>query len=237
MHKYFLFLAVFAFNISAKELIIDTLDIAPFGHITPEGDYAGLLYEMGNKIAATAGLSYKNVLTPYPRTIIDLKNGTADIVIRYSNEELLEVAIPVGVIFGLPTIIIGRKGAHFKTLNDLHGKTVGMMRGGVFDSKFTEDKKILKHEAKNYEQVFNMLMANRIDAIIGSSTGIYYNAKNMNISKSQLSTPLHMKKRFFYLHYSKKTQDPKTIAALKIAMAKLIKNGEIQRILQKYDAN
>jgi polar amino acid transport system substrate-binding protein len=222
-------------NLSAKELNINTIDIYPFGYVGPDGKETGLIYEISNKIAQTAGFTYTNILAPYPRTIINLENGSADFVIRYTNTQLEKIAQPVGSIIGFQTIILGNKGSHFKSLEDLHGKTIGKIRGGFFDNQIDADKKIEKYEAQDYDQLFKMLLAKRYDAIIGSTIGLYSNAKRMKIAKDQLGPALHLQNKYFILHFSKKNSDPKTIAALKTAIHKLESNGEILKIVKSYE--
>ncbi|MBC7538149.1 MAG: transporter substrate-binding domain-containing protein [Bacteriovorax sp.] len=222
-------------SLSAKELNIETIDIFPFGHMGPDDKVSGLIYEISNKIAQEAGFTYKNTLTPYARTIIDLKNGYCDFVIRYSNPELEKIAIPVANIIGFDSIIIANKGNQFKSQKDLHGKTIGKIRGGLFDNKIYKDKEIHKYEANDYDQLFKMLLANRFDAIIGSTIGIYSNAKKMNIPINQLSSPLILQKKYFILHFSKKNADPKIIKTLKDAINKLQSNGEFLKIEKSYE--
>ncbi|MDD4973520.1 MAG: transporter substrate-binding domain-containing protein [Bacteriovorax sp.] len=222
-------------GLSAKELKINTIDIFPFGYTSPDGQATGLIYEISNKIAQTAGFTFTNILAPYPRTIINLKNGNADFVIRYTNAELNKIAFPVASIISFQTIIFGNKDGHFKSLKDLRGKTIGKIRGGIFDDHFEEDKEIEKYEVNDYDQLFKMLLAKRYDAIIGSSIGLYSNAKKMNISRKELGRPLHLQHKFFVLHLTKKNIDQKTIEALKLAIHKLEANGEILRIVKSYE--
>ena len=219
----------------ARELSIDTIDIFPFGYIDIDGQNTGIIYEISNIIAKTAGFTAVNKIRPYSRTIIDLKNGDADIVIRYPNAALQENAISVATIIGFNSIVIGNVGSDFKSIKDLHGKTIGSIRGGVFDSKVSEDKAIIKYEVKDYEQIFKMLLAKKLDAVIGSTIGLYLNAKKMNISKAQLGKPLILEKKYFTLFLSKKNADPQTILALKKAVKDLVASGEISKIIKKYD--
>ncbi|MBC7712625.1 MAG: hypothetical protein H7177_04775 [Rhizobacter sp.] len=80
-------------------------------------------------------------------------------------------------------------------------------------------------------------MSNKLDAVIGSTIGLSSNAKKMNISKTQLGTPLVFEKIYFTLFLSKKCADPQTIFALKKAIKNLISGGEFSKIVKKYDLN
>lgn len=221
---------------SAKRLEIETIEIYPFGYKDAGGKETGLMFDISNLIALHSGLEFKNTIIPYARTIVDLKNGNADFVIRYSNSEIAEVASPVATIIGFQSIILGRKGIAYKTLADLHGKTVGVIRGANFDDNFNNDKKIQKYNAKDYEQIFNMLLENRVDAIIGSEFGIFTTAKKLDIKRDRLGEPLLLQKKYFILHYKKLNADQQTIRTLKNTIEKLKRSGEFEKIKKSYEA-
>jgi ABC-type amino acid transport substrate-binding protein len=217
-----------------KEIHIATIDSAPFGFRGADGKPTGMIYEISNLIAEEAGFTYTNEILPYPRTVHAVGSGEADFVIRYGNAELENVAIQVARVLSLPTIVVGHPSAKFESLNDLHGKTVGIPRGGRFDDAFEADTAILKYPVADYAQTVKMLTAQRIDAGIGSSVGLYYNAHLLGIKKEQLGKPLVLSTQHFALHFSKKRENAETIAALRNAVARLDKRGEIKRIVNKY---
>ena len=115
----------------ARQLRIETIESLPFGYLDRNGQPAGIMYEIGNRIAEEAGMPYVNAVVPYARTVFDLERGDSDFVIRYTNEKLEQVAIQVATIVSLPTIILAPAGSRFRSLADLRGKTVGVVRGGV----------------------------------------------------------------------------------------------------------
>ncbi len=218
----------------AKELRIVTIDSAPFGFRTADGKPAGMMYEISNLIAQEAGFTYSNDILPYARTVHSVTLGDADFVIRYGDATLTSVAIQVARVLGLPTIVVSKPSLQLKTLKDLQGKTVGHPRGGWFDDDFEMDTAILKFQVNDYSQALKMLMADRFEAAIGSSVGLYYNAHLLGLKKEQLGKPLVLGTRHFELHFSKKTANEETIAALRNAVARLEKRDEIKKIVNKY---
>lgn len=218
----------------AKELHIVTIDSAPFGHFGVDGKPAGMMYEIGNLIAAEAGFTSTNQIIPYARTVHAVAQGDADFVLRYGSTELTSAAIQVARVLSLPTIIVGKPSFKFESLQDLHGKTVATPRGGRFDDDFAADTKILKYQVSDYAQMLRMLMGGRFDAALGSSVGLFYNAQSLGISKEQLGKPLVLSTQSFELHFSKKTADEETITALKNAVARLENRNEIKKIVNKY---
>lgn len=221
-------------SVQARQLRIDTIESLPFGYLDRNGQPTGIMYEIGNRIAEEAGMPYVNAVVPYARTVFDLERGESDFVIRYTNEKLEKVAIQVATIVSLPTIILAPAGSRFRTLADLRGKTVGVVRGGRFDDVFDADGEIMKIDTNNYEQTLRMMMAGRFDAGIGSNVGLYFNAERAGIRREQLAPPLVLGEKHFYLHFSRKTADAETIAAVTEAVKRLQARGEIRRIIQKY---
>jgi ABC-type amino acid transport substrate-binding protein len=225
---------VFGGGLLAQEVKIGTINVAPFGMTGTDGKPTGMMWEISNKIAETAGLKYTNVLVPYARSVLALGDGTIDFLLRFNNPELPGVSIPVAPVVTMPTIILSRKENSFPTLESLHGKSVGMLRGGVFDDRFAKDEAIKKAEVSDYDQMMKMMFAGRFDASIGSNVGLYYVAKEQGITPDQLGKPLILSKQDFILHFSKKNGDEKVMQALRTAVETLRKNGTIEKIIDKY---
>jgi ABC-type amino acid transport substrate-binding protein len=218
----------------AKELRIVTIESAPFGFVGDDGKPTGMMYEIGNLIATEAGFTYTNQITPYARTALVVAAGQADFVLRYGSAELAAGAIPVVGVLSLPTIVVGKPSSRFRSLADLRGKTVGTPRGGFFDEAFQADTEILKYPVADYSQMLKMMVRDRLDAAMGSSIGLYYNAYLLGITKEQLGEPLILSTQTFELHFSKKTANEETTTALKNAVARLNKRNEIKKIINKY---
>lgn len=218
----------------ARELRIETIAVAPFGFYSTDGQPTGIMYELGNLIAREAGFNATNQIVPYAQTVISVKHGGADFVLRYGNAELTEVAIQVASVLSLPTIVLGLPSAQFRSLEDLHGKTVGVLRGGHFDLRFDADAAIRKYPVLDYQQMLKMLMLKRLDAGIGSTVGIYYSASQLGLQQAQLGVPLVLSEQHFVLHFSRKTADDATIAALQTAVERLKQRNAIAPLVDKY---
>lgn len=78
-----------------------------------------MMFEIGNAIADELGRPYSNAIIPYARTVRDLGDGSADIVLRFTNPELEKNSIQVAPIVSMPTIIVGLSGTAIKSLADL----------------------------------------------------------------------------------------------------------------------
>jgi len=111
----------------------------------------------------------------------------------------------------LENIVVGRKGTNFKSLDDLHDKTVATVRGAKYDDAFTADTKIIKYDTSRYEQSIKMLINGRLDAMIGPSIGLFFTAKKMGYSREKFGDVLVLNTKDTYLQYSRKSADEKKI--------------------------
>lgn len=230
-----LMVIVFSTSASAKTLNIVTIELAPFGFFTSNNQSSGMMFEISNLIAEEAGLDYRNRVVPYARSSQEVASGSADFVLRFSNEVLEQHAIQVAAVVEMKNIVIGRSGTEYKALTDLHGKRVANLQGAVFDKAFQRDQQILKYDVKDYGVGLKMMFADRgIDGVIGSHVGVFYTALKMGISPNNLGMPLELSSQNFWLHYSKATADEKTISALKSAIQRLQERGAFTEVIDKY---
>lgn len=220
--------------IYAETLHIQTIEVAPFGMKDKDDQASGMMFEISNKIAQEAGFKFSNKVVPYARTILELQQGNADFVLRYSNEKLPQVAIPVASVISMQTIVLSNSMTTFDSIKSLHGKKIGVVRGGKFDDKFDKDKNIIKTPVSDYQQMLKMLITGRLDGAIGSNVGLYYNAKELGISPDYFSKPLQLNHKHFILHYSKKTATNKTTSKLKKSIKKLKEKHIFKSIVDKY---
>jgi polar amino acid transport system substrate-binding protein len=231
---FLLCIALNATTTFSKELIIRTIAITPFGFLDSAGKPTGIMYEIGNRIAQEAGLSYQNALTPYARTVLDLEYGNADVILRYNNTELPQIAHQVISVLALPSVVVSKNPSRYLSLADLRGKNVGILRGGNFDAAFAADTAIKKYPVNDYEQALKMIMADHLDAVIGSNIGVYYTAQKLGISPRELSPPLVLSTQHFVLHFSKKTANEQLLKDLKAAVERLQAQDAFTPIINKY---
>jgi len=230
-------LMIFTFPLHGQSIKIETINVAPFGFIGSDGKPTGMMFEISNKIAEEAGFEYTNKIVPYARTIVHLTTGKSDFVLRFSNSKLPAVAVPLVSIIAMQNILLFNTSNPFKDLESLSGKSVGVVRGGKFDVNFDNNTAINKVNVNNYSQMLQMLTNKRLDGIIGSNVGLYYNAKKLGITQDEFSPPLLLNSKDFVLHFSKKNSDVEVMNRLKASVEKLKKTGEFKKIVNKYMGN
>lgn len=217
-----------------EPLKIATILGPPWGFMGSDGHPTGMMYEIGNRIAEVAGLRYTNSLVPYPRTAADIENGSADMTIRFGNDQMTRGAVPAGVVVSMPVILVGPSGKNYSKLSELRGKTVGVVRTSKYVEQFDTDNAIQKYPVNDYVTMAKMLAMRRLDAGVGSSMGLFYGAYMAGVKPDDIGVPLVLGSNDFILFVSKKTAKPETTRALKEALDKLSASGEIKQIMSKY---
>lgn len=215
-------------------LRIITIHGPPWGFIDGDGKPTGMMYEISNRIAETAGLPYTNALIPYARTAVEIESGRADFVLRFGNAHLDRAAIAVVPIITMPIVLVGPRGVHYRSLEELHGKSVGVVRTSKYVDAFDSDTAIDKYPVNDYLIMARMIATGRLDAGVGSSAGLYYGAFLAGIKPEQLGAPLVLGENQFILYFSIKNAKPETVKALRNAVNTLCRNGEIRNIVHKY---
>lgn len=222
-------------KVMANDVVIGTVNVAPRGFIDKEGVALGGSYEIVNKIAEEAGLSYVNHLVPFARLFRQIKQGIVDVALLVPNKKINEISIPLIYIRDVNFIIVGKKGSKIDDLSEMVGKKVRYLRRSVISAQIAKSLDVHESEGNNYASMLEMLLAGRIDFVIGPKTNIYWTLRELNYPADKLGMPLSVKKLKMYLVYAKKTADEKVMSALIIAAEKLKKAGEIQAIINKYD--
>jgi len=220
---------------SPQLLRIETIRAQPFGYENALGS-GGMLYEMGNLIANKAGLPSRNTVVPFARTAVSLREGSADMVLRTSNEELAVTAIQLAPVLTLPAVVLSKANAPYKDLADLEGATVTVPRGFPLDARLSAIKGIKFQLVDSSERAVQMLLAGRVNAIYGSNLGLYGAARRQQVRLREFSKPIMLESQVFWLHVSRKTATPPLLQALKNGVTAAQRDGSLDEIVKHYAA-
>jgi len=227
------FYSLHALTAPTAVIKVSSLQIAPAGFIE-DNIPQGIFYDIAKRVILDAGYIPSIQILPYPRIVDNLRTGKADMSILMANPTIEKSCIAIAPILNVESIIVGLKGKTFPNLLSLHGKTVGIVRLAKYHSEFDKDRKINKYEVNNYEQGLNMLISKRFDAMVGTKTSLYYTLTRLGYSAEILDTPLVLNSKIVSIQYSKKSVNPQAKNKITKAVRKLIKQGEINKIIQSY---
>ena len=212
---------------------VSSLQIAPAGFVE-NNIPQGIFYDIAKQVILEAGYTPSIQILPYPRVVDNLVTGKADMSILIENATIEKTCDAIAPILKVESIIVGLKGNSFPDLLSLHGKTVGVVRLAKYHSEFDQDPKINKYEVNSYEQGLNMLISKRFDAMVGTKTSLYYTLARQGYSAEILGTPLVLNYKIVSIQYSKKSANPQAKNKIAKAVKYLIKQGEINKIIENY---
>lgn len=213
-------------------LRIETIQSEPFGHVGPQGP-GGLMYDIGMLIAQRAGLVVENRIVPYARTVLSLQNGSADLVLRFTNEELTAVAVQVAPVLGLPTVLVSRREAPLLKLDDLAQRALAVPRSFPMPEVLSGLAGARLQYVNNNEHAIQMLMSRRVDAAYGSNLGLFGAARGLGLKMQAFARPLPVERQTFWLHLSRRSATRELVERLAQAVEALRRDGSIQRLYLK----
>lgn len=213
-------------------LRVQTIQSEPFGHVGPQGA-GGLMYDIGQLIAQRAGLAVENQVVPYARTVLSLQNGSADMVLRFSNDELRAVAHQVAPVLPLPTVLVSRREAPVQRLEALSQRALAVPRSFPMPEMLESLPGLRLQWVNNNEHAIQMLVGGRVDAAYGSNLGLFGAARGLGLRMQAFARPLVVERQTFWLHLSRHSATPELIERLTKAVESLHRDGSITRLYQR----
>lgn len=226
-------------NISQEQslLQIRTIDVAPYGFESTNG-YQGIYYDLTNALAKQL-LSHNHIqinhkIYPYARILHELKTGQTDLTIMFKYKESEPYVTYLAPLPSLENVVIGLKGIEFKKVSDLEGKKIAYLRGAKFSDAIDNNDKIIKITTHNFRQGIDMLMAERVDAIIGPIDPIVSAAQKLKSNKELFGTPLVVSTRTPWLQISNLSKLRYSKENIKKHFQKILATDELNTLRKKY---
>jgi len=216
----------------AADLKIVTVDLPPYGY-TMDNAPAGLTFEIGNALAREAGLNPVNRIARLQRGVEEIANGRADLVIMLSTPKVKEVAIALGQVMPMETVVMGHSGVPLGAPEDLIGKTVASVRDARYDNRISDNSGVTLYPCKNYLHGLKMVAGKRVDAIIGPRLGLLHSIRDNGLSRQDFGEPLILRKTFATVFLSRKAP-AEYWDRLRQALRQIKVNGTADELIGKY---
>ncbi len=210
------------------------LAIPPYATMDASGRKSGLFVEAIELIARESRRQIEITVAPYARAVAMLRSGEADLMIATSNSAIAEAAEPMGMLWTTEVIAIGRAGLKLGGLQDLRGRTVGMLRGSDYGAAFLDDREYRKHEITDQLQGIRMLQEGRLDASIGTRLAVFHAMRLLGVPRARLGGTLPVQSREIHLHLSRHNADEALATELRRAVHELRSSGKADALLAKY---
>ncbi|EGB15026.1 extracellular solute-binding protein family 3 [Pseudodesulfovibrio mercurii] len=216
----------------ALRLRIATLELGACGHLE-KGRPVGFCYELGEILARAAGMEPVNHLVPLARGLDEIASGAADMIIMPPEADIADLAEDIGRVKPVTMVAWARVETPLRDVRDLGGKTVAVIRGSRHELDQAKKFKFIPFPCKNHELGFKMLMAGRVDAVLGPLQGLTAEAGRLGLRRRFLGEPLVLGRDDMRVYASRRLPED-VRGRLKAALDRLIEDGSVARLRDKY---
>ncbi|MFI8480766.1 substrate-binding periplasmic protein [Pseudomonas sp. NPDC078700] len=196
----------------------------------------GMDVDLVSAILNEAKLDFRIRLYPWQRVKQMLEHHDANLGFAFAGTaERKEQYLLVGPIRSGSTVFMTtHKTAitDWQTLDDLMPYVIGQVRGYAYETEFDHADLSRDSSAQNPRQLVSMLLAGRIDIIIGDKTQLMYFVHEQKSESSVRILPHVLVDMPRYAAFNK--NDEQNAKAFASALQRLKDNGKLQTILQRW---
>jgi len=217
--------------------VVGDEQFAPYSFVTAEDDRPqGLDVELITAVLEEAGIDYQLRLYPWQRVKRMLARGEAELAFQFAGtpERHAEYRLVGPIRTGSTVFITTTRTAirDWQSFDDLSPYVIGQVRGYAYDDAFDHADLARDSTAQNPRQLVSMLLAERIDIIVGDQTQLLYFAREQRAEERLrvLPSPLVQMPRFVAFEKSDQARAERFAAALQ----RLQERDALAPILQRW---
>lgn len=227
-------------NTAKDSILIATHIEAPFIYLENE-TFKGSNVEVAELLAARMNKTLEFIYCPFARCLAMAREGKADMMLSLIKNEERETFLsyleqPFQHLETPVRFYVNKDSdLSIESYEDLHKLNVGVLRGATYFERFDEDQELSKVAIKSHTQLVEMLLKNRIDTFLGKETCTQDIVDRNTYEKELAMAPyIFHKKSDFYIAISKKSPLHKEVEEFSKALDQLMANGEIDKVLTRY---
>lgn len=211
----FLSLPIYASDIVLKAGLPPFSPFAYPGEPTDRGVVVDIYKMLEKELNVKVDIKYY----PYPRVVESMRNGDLDIAIIFKNDTLTSHVTYVGEVSKSKVVVIPNKGLSINAYDDLYKmNNIAVLRRANFEQRFDADSKLKKVSVLDYVLGIRMMKANRMDAIVGSQSGLEEALHTIGSDINAWGKPYLLNKKEWWVHLSKKSTHQELIPNIKKAV-------------------
>jgi len=227
---------------SSEEKLIAVTEVWPPFRINSSAEEFGLTgvdVDLLSMLESELGIEVEIQRHPFARALEMIKTGEADLTtgIAYTDDRAEFILyVPTSYYSVGPVFYTQKgKGSLIRNYNDLYSYNIGYSLHSAYFEPFNSDTKIPKVGVSTEKQLVNMLALKRLDVIIGTNPNLAYDIKQYGLSEKLEETQYRPEQQTaIFIGLSKKKNDMKLLQQINDYLSKIIENGEMGRILDKY---
>ncbi|KRW58513.1 substrate-binding periplasmic protein [Pseudomonas sp. TTU2014-080ASC] len=232
-------LLLMSFGISAEEWkVLGDEQFAPYSFMSPDNlQPQGHDVELVKAVLNEAQVTYKLHLYPWERLKNLLNNGKATAAFPFADtpERRKQYELVGPIRYGRTVFVAARhvELPDWKTFADLTPYTIGQVRGYTYQADYDKAELSRNTHANTPQQLVSMLLAGRIDMIVGDQSQLLYWLKQKKAQDQVrvLPKPLVVMPRFVAFHKG----DYQRAQVFSAALERLRKTGMLERFYQSLD--
>lgn len=206
--------------------------------IVSNGKIEGISVDITREVCKRIDVKPKFEILPLKRAFKYLEEGKVCMASLFYKEKRKEfLYYPSEHQYNVRNVIVALKqnGMKATNLDDLKGKTIGIISSYHYGEDFDKRQDIKKVQVKELPHLVNMLKNKRVDFIAAEENGFRYECKKLDI-QDIFEIVYTISEKPFYTVFPKKMGKKGSIMAEKfgITLRKMREEGEIQRIIEKY---
>jgi len=176
---------------------------------------------------------------PFARALEMIRTGDADLTpaIAYTEQRSEFISyVPTSYYAVSPVFYTQKNRGHLvQTYDDLYKFKIGYSLHSAYFEPFNSDGKLQKMGISTEEQLVKMVASGRIDLIIGTNPNLAYDIKQYEVKGKIEEIRYHPEsKTKVYIGLSKKHEGKDLQRRIDIYLQKIMTNGDLNRILDKY---
>ncbi|WP_227515402.1 substrate-binding periplasmic protein [Marinobacter salinus] len=208
---------------------------APPYRILGKGQPTGLYVDIFEEISARLGWKVHYREAPFRRILRMVQMGEIDIMLgplqTEDREKMMEFVAPA-----FPPerrlFFFTDEANRIERYSDLYGKTIGVLDGATYFSRFDDDKELVKESAPRYENLMKMLQRGRVDVVIAPELVGKYTVDELNMDVSV--SPFFMPGTRSYIAVAKNSPAAAYADDIRAALKLIEMEGIYENLVLKY---
>ncbi|MDM8538284.1 transporter substrate-binding domain-containing protein [Desulfobacterales bacterium HSG17] len=221
----------------AEKLIFATSEWPPYVTLK-DGQPTGIMMDVVRELCKRLRIEEEIRVVPWKRALSYAKNGKADAIfsVRYTEERSKFIYYLAEYMIEEKTVILAQKGSGIRItkLDDLKDKTIGVVRGYTYGTKFDKYQGLRKIINDNDEQLINNFAKGRITMAVSADEGVTrYLCKQIGV---ETEVAYVIENTHSYIGFSKAKGEKGKAMADKFSktLKQLRIEGFIEKTLNKY---
>ncbi len=163
---------------SVDSIAFSILSLVPYAFQDKDGATRGYFIESAHALLREAKVDYTLIIAPIKRVLKEASAGRVDCVFianTHATEKHFRFLEPLG--HQIPVGVVPKPGIHIKSYEDMANLRIGVAHGVAVNRRFDTDTTLNKIATPGYAGGVDMLVHDRVDAIMGNIDSFRFHAR------------------------------------------------------------